>query len=83
MWAGKVADIGKRDWASQVRTLLEGLNLSDAFANASDKKEMLATIWDSLASKFLHRWEAGVWDVGVLGSESCGKLAVYRVLEDI
>jgi len=42
--AGKVADIGKRDWASQVRTLLEGLKLSEAFVNASDKKEMLAKI---------------------------------------
>ena len=45
---------------------------------------MLARIWDSLASKFFHRWEAGVWDVGVLGSESGGKrLCTARVLKDM
>ena len=33
--------------------------------------------------KVLHRWEAGVWDVEALGSESGGKLAVYRRLKDL
>ena len=81
----KVEDIGKRNWASQVKALLEGLNLSDAFVNASDKMEMLALagIWESLASKIFHRWEACVWDVGALAFESGGKLAVYGVLKDI
>ena len=42
----------------------------------------LARIWESLASKIFHRWDACVWDVGALASESGGKLAVYRVLKD-
>ena len=40
-------------------------------------------MWESLALKFFHRWEAGVWDVEALGSESGGKLAVYRCLKDL
>ena len=40
-------------------------------------------MWESLTLKFFHRWEAGVWDVEALGSESGGKLAVYRCLKDL
>ena len=29
------------------------------------------------------RWEAKVWDMEALGSESGGKLAVYRHLKDL
>ena len=35
-----------------------------------------------IALKFFRRWEAGVWDMEALGSESGGKLAVYRRLKD-
>ena len=40
-------------------------------------------MWESLALKFFHRWEAGVWDVEALGSESGDKLAFYRCLKDL
>ena len=58
------------------------MNLTDVFVNAGNKKETLANIWESLALKFFHRWEAGVWDVEALGSESGAKLAVYRQLKN-
>ena len=41
IWAGNVADVGKKNCVSQVRLLLEDLNLSDVFVNASNKKETL------------------------------------------
>ena len=40
-------------------------------------------MWESLALKFFHRWEAWVWDVEALGSESGDKLAFYRCLKDL
>ena len=45
--AGKIADLGKKNWVSQVRLLLGELNLTDAFINAGNRKETLASLWDS------------------------------------
>ena len=45
-------------------------NSSSAFINAGNRKETLDSLWDSLALKFFRKWEAGVWDMEALGSES-------------
>ena len=50
--------------------ILEDFNSTDIFVNAGNKRETLAIIWESLALKFFHRWEAEVLDVEALGSES-------------
>ena len=39
IWAGKIADLGKKNWVSQVRLLLGELNLTYAFINAGNRKE--------------------------------------------
>ena len=49
IWAGKIADLGKKNWVFQVGLLSGELNLTDAFINAGNRKETLASLWDSLA----------------------------------
>ena len=45
IWAGNVADVGKKNWVFQVRLLLEDLNLSDVFVNVgNNKKKTLAKL---------------------------------------
>ena len=50
------------------------------FINAGNRKEALASLWDSLALKLFRSWETGVWDMEALGSESGGKLALMLEL---
>ena len=43
IWAGNVADVGKKIWVSQVRLLLEDLNLSNVFLNVGNNKKKTLT----------------------------------------
>lgn len=78
IWASEIADKGKTNWVSRTRDLLEKIHIEYQINGMLDIKELQGAIWNALAQHYLDKWREDVWSAGALGSESGGKLVLYR-----
>ena len=80
-WASEIADRGKTNWVTRTRNLIEKLHLEYQLDGALHVNEMKDVLWNALDDQFEGKWRSSVWDAGALGSESGGKLVLYRQLK--
>ena len=74
----RIADKGKNNWVSRTRDLLEKIHIEYQVDGTLNVKELQGTIWNALGHHFFDKWREDVWSAEALGSESGGKLVLYR-----
>ena len=80
-WTSEIADRGKVNWVSRTRNLIEKLHIENQLEGALTVNKMKDVLWNALANHYEEKWRDSVWDAGALGSESGGKLVLYRQLK--